>query len=735
MKFHFLSVVFMLAAWPGAKGMTLTLWHDHPAPDNGKAGAAMKEGFPIGNGRLGGMVMGSPAHDRFQFNEDSLWTGNGTCSEKDFKAFGSYQDFGDVYINLPGHEKPTAYRRELNLGDALARVSYKVGEVAYSREYFASHPGEVVVIRLTADRPESLTGSISLGDAHGASVSSSDDKLLTATGTLENGMKYASEVLVRNEGGNLKAQTDASGRPEIAFQNCDALTLILGAGTSYGADASKNFEGDDPHDRVAGQVQGAGRQTYDQLKAGHEKDFHSIFDRVSLDLGAASSDIEALPTDKRIAQAGIKDDPELAQLLFQYGRYNLISCSRNALPANLQGLWNDSNNQKWACDYHANINLQMNYWPTESGNMAECHLPLFNWIQSLLDPWRKNTAADPEFALASGAPVRGWAVRTMLNPFGGGVFTWDKTANAWLCQHLWEHYAFGGDKDYLRNVAYPILKETCQFWQDHLKTLPDGSLVVPNGWSPEHGPHEDGVSYNQEIVWDLFDNYVHAADVLGADKDYRDTIQAMRDKLAAPKIGKWGQLQEWRDDKDNPNDQHRHTSHLFAVYPGHQISVTATPGLAAAAKKSLEARGEQGDSRRQWVWAWRTALWARLGAAEKAHDMIVDFFHYNMLPNLIGVHPPQQWDGNFGMTAGMGEMLLQSQAGELVLLPALPKEWPDGEVKGLRARGGFEVDLAWHGGQLTNATIRSTWGTDAKIRFGDKTIALHLKRGESAQIH
>jgi alpha-L-fucosidase 2 len=243
------------------------------------------------------------------------------------------------------------------------------------------------------------------------------------------------------------------------------------------------------------------------------------------------------------------------------------------------------------------------------------------------------------------------------------------------------------------------------------------------------------VSYNQEIVWDLFDNYIHAADALGVDKDYRDKIAGMRDKLVMPKIGKWGQLQEWMEDKDDPNDHHRHTSQLFAVYPGHQISFVTTPQLAAAAQKSLEARGEEGDSRRQWVWAWRAALWARLGNAEKAHEMIVNFFHYNMLPNMIGVHPPQQWDGNFGITAAMCEMLLQSQADEIDLLPALPKAWPDGSVTGLRARGGFEVDIAWAGGHLTSVTIRSTWGTIGKVRYGDKTADLNLKPGATIQFN
>jgi alpha-L-fucosidase 2 len=728
---HLIAIMTLLTGY--AHASDLTLWYDHPAPDNGKPGPAMLQGLPIGNGRLGGMVMGNTSNDRFQFNEDSLWTGTAESSEGDYGAFGSYQDFGDVLINLPGHDQMSGYRRELNLADALAKVTYQSGGVTYTREYLASHPADVVVIRLTADRPGSYTGSIQLVDAHNASTSSQTN-LLTASGELPNKLKYESQVMVINQGGSVQSGTDAKGATEIEFNGCNSLTLILNAGTSYVPDAARDFRGEDHHDRITQQIQAAAAQSYDQLKASHEKDFHSIFDRVALDLGTASDDVSALPTDQRIQQVATKDDPEMEQLLFQYGRYNLISSSRTALPANLQGLWNDNNNQTWACDYHSNINLEMNYWAAESANMPECHLPLFTWIQSLLDPWRKNTQADREFALSSGESVRGWAVRTMLNPFGGETFTWDKTANAWLCQHLWEHYAFGLDKNYLANVAYPIMKETTQFWEDHLKALPDGTLVVPNGWSPEHGPHEDGVSYNQEIVWDLFDNYVHAADALGTDQDYRDKIAAMRDKLVTPKIGRWGQLQEWMEDVDDEHDQHRHTSHLFAVYPGHQISLTKTPELAAAAAKSLQARGEDGDSRRQWVWAWRTALWARLHNAERAHDMIVDFFHYNMLPNMIGVHPPQQWDGNFGITAAMTEMLMQSQAGEIELLPALPTEWPSGSVKGLRARGGFEVAITWENNELKSATIKSVGGTTCKVRYKDKTIEGKVPPGNSANL-
>ena len=707
-----------LAEEPTNDGLgVLTLWYTQPATD------AINEGLPIGNGRLGAMVFGGTAVERVQFNEDSLWTGDENPSG-DYDSMGAYQKFGDLEIAQRGHEAATEYHRALHIDEAVARVQYRVGDVTYRREYFSSHPAQVLAVRLTADKPGRCTGTVALADAHGAATVSGANRL-TASGALGNGMRYESQALVLSDGGTMQ---DADGK--VAFQNCDSVTILLAAGTDYVMDAHRNWRGEPPHAPLTGHLAAASAKSYAALKAAHVADYQALFGRVVLDLGPSPAARRGLPTDLRKAQNVAGDDPELEQLLFQYGRYLLISCSRpGGLPANLQGLWNDSNSPPWHCDYHANINVQMNYWPAEPTNLAECHVPFIELIQSQLEPWRKATQTSSEYKLTGGAPVRGWALRTSHNITGGMGWNWDKTANAWYCSHLWEHFAFGGDKGYLKNVAYPILKETCEFWEDHLKAQPDGRLVVPNGWSPEHGPVEDGVSYNQEIVWDLFTNFLAASEALGADHEYRAKITGMRDQLVTPQIGHWGQLQEWMTDRDDPNDHHRHTSHLFAVYPGHQISTTGTPALAAAAKVSLVARGDTGDVR-EWSYAWRTALYARLNDGEAAHRQLTKLLtDANTLPNLIGDHPPAQWDGNFGITAGIAEMLMQSQSGEIALLPGLPAAWPTGSVTGLRARGGFEVSLLWAAGKLKSATIHSVGGSTCRVRYAGKAIDLRLKPG------
>jgi alpha-L-fucosidase 2 len=722
-----------LLSSPPVNAAPLSLWYQEPAK------SWMTEALPIGNGRMGAMIFGGVDQERIQFNVDSLWTGH----EGDT---GMYQNFGELLIDFTKADgEAGGYRRELDISKAVHTVGFTKGGVKFTREAFASFPDGVVAIRFTADQPGALSGSMRLADGHNA-ASEAEGTTLRISGALDNGLKYEAQARVLAKGGAVTAKDGA-----LEFAGVTEMVLLLAADTDYSPKRSEKWRSTDPRPRLEKTLDAAAAKSFDTLLAAHVADYQKIFQRVALDLGSSEPSIAEKSTKDRLkAVAAGAVDPEFETLLFQYGRYLLISCSRpGTLPANLQGVWNTWNKPPWRSDYHSNINFQMNYWPAEVAGLADLHEPMFDYIDSQKEVYREKTRAEY-------GNVRGWTVRTENGIFGAGSFIWNPPGSAWYARHYWEHYAYGRDKTFLKERAYPTLKEVCEYWEDRLIKRPDGTLVTPVGWSPEHGPKEEAISYDLQIVHDLFTNYIDAADALGVDREYRDKIAAMRDQLLKPRIGKWGQLQEWETDRDDPKDTHRHVSHLYALYPASQISCGSTPNLAEAARTTLEARGDEGTG---WSKAWKIAFWARLLDGDRAYKLLRSLMKIvesdsmsmkpeggGLYPNLFDAHPPFQIDGNFGAAAGMAELLLQSHDRsensefgkdvnyEIHLLPALPSAWKTGSVTGLRARGGFTIDISWRDGQLTEAIIHSDKGGTAKLRYGSLTANLTLAPGQSAKV-
>ncbi|HWM02267.1 MAG TPA: glycoside hydrolase N-terminal domain-containing protein [Actinophytocola sp.] len=728
----------------------LTLWYDEPATD------WESQSLPIGNGALGANVFGGVATELLQFNEKTLWTGGPGSPGYDFgnwpqprpgaieevqdridaegqvdpewvadrlghpkTGFGAYQVFGDIRLTMtepPG--EVTGYRRDLDIADATAGVEYTVDGVRHAREYFASAADDVLVARLTADRGGEVgfTTAVTAPDNRSRDVTARDGRLTFAGRLDDNGMRFEAQLRVVNEGGTRTDNADGS----VTVDGADAVTLVLAAGTDYSTEYPAYRTGTDPHAAVTERVDSAVQQGFGRLRSSHVDDYRALFDRVALDIG---QEMPNIPTDELLA--AYRDDPTppehrkaLEALYFSYGRYLLIGSSRpGSLPANLQGVWNNSTSPPWSADYHVNINLQMNYWPAETTNLAETTAPLFDYVDSMVPPGE--VTAEEMFG------NRGWVVHNETNPFGfTGTHDWATSfwfpeAGAWLAQHYYEHYLFTRDETFLAERAYPMLKGLTEFWQDELVADPrDGKLVVSPSFSPEQGPFSAGASMSQQIVWDLLTNTAAAADTLG-DAAFAARVRSTLDRLdPGLRVGSWGQLQEWKQDWDDQDNDHRHVSHLFALHPGRQITPAENPDLVEAARTSLTARGDGGTG---WSKAWKINFWARLLDGNHAHRMLAELLKSSTLDNLWDTHPPFQIDGNFGATAGVAEMLLQSQSGVVEVLPALPDSWSEGSVRGLRARGDVTVDTDWTGGVPTRIQLAA--GRTGPLTVGSELFA------------
>ncbi|WP_034040795.1 glycoside hydrolase family 95 protein [Wocania ichthyoenteri] len=759
------------------------LWYDKPASNEGKE-SWLKESLnrrhksnpdpawenyalPIGNGSIGAMVFGGIEEERIQFNEKTVWEGGprvkgyhpsdksggwkqlpairklvfekkydeaealaskhlkGTYenSEMDNPYFGKYQTFGECYFKTGIEDnKVVDYKRFIDMEKGISGVDFKYNDALFSRRYFVSYPDQVMVIKFSANKAGQQNIVFCINSPHKNKTIYSNNEVLFEGNLEYNNMPLVSRIKVKVKGGNIKSVGD-----KIQITQADEVVFLLSSDTDYKLEPPF-YSGENPIRNTKNIIAETAKKTYQKLFENHIADYSRLYGRVKLNLNGG--DKSNIPTDERLDAYKVNaTDNGLEELYYNYGRYLLISSSRAGnLPANLQGIWSNEIVPAWQADYHLNINLQMNYWNAEQANLSECNIPMLKFIENLSKEGRRTAKAYFN--------ADGWNSNITTNAYGftapnnGNYMFWSyfPLSGAWLTQHIWGHYEFTMDKKYLKEMGYPILKGQAQFLTDYLVEDPeDGTLVSNPSWSPEHGKVSVGATMDHQMAREALQFASEAATILQVDLDLAKKWKNMSKKISPDRIGQHGQLQEWKEDRDDPENQHRHVSHLFGVYPGRQINPIITPKLADAAIKSLEFRGDRSTG---WSIGWKINLWARFLNGDRAHKLLENMLRYRTANNLFCLHPPFQIDGNFGTAAGISEMLLQSQNEEAHLLPALPKVWNKGSVKGLKARGNYTIDIEWNDGELVSVRIKSNTGGVCKIRYNDKTVQIKMKLKE-----